>query len=73
MNGLESEYADSEFEFVRLDANSQAGGDIQQQYGLRGHPSVAIVNMNGEPVHKFVGAQSAETLQQAIDNVLSAP
>ena len=72
MNGLESEYANTQIEFVRLDANSQEGGTIQRGYGLRGHPSIAIVDASGEAVQKYVGAQSAEILRPAIDSVLNS-
>lgn len=73
MNGLDSEYDDSQLTFIRLDANSDEGADIQRSYGLRGHPSIALINANGEPVNKFVGAQSADTLRTAIDQLLAAP
>ena len=72
MNGLDSEYEDSQIEFMRLDANSTEGGAIQRSYGLRGHPSIALINADGEVVQKFVGEQSAEILREAIDSLLNA-
>ncbi len=72
MNGLDSEYTDAQIEFIRLDANSTEGGAIQRSYGLRGHPSIALVDANGNVVQKFVGEQSAEILRDAIDSMISS-
>lgn len=71
MNGLETTYG-QQMTFTRLDVDEPENEDFQQQFRLRGHPSVAIVNANGETVQTFVGVQSAETLtpiiEQAINN-----
>ena len=72
MNGLDSEYDDSQIDFMRIDANSPDGGALQRSYSLRGHPSIALVNAEGEVVQKFVGEQSAEILRDAIDSLLAA-
>ena len=69
MNGLESEYG-SQIDFVRLNAAEPDNEAIQRGYGLRGHPTVALVNANGTAEAVFIGEQSAETLRTAIARLL---
>lgn len=73
MNGLDSEYDDAQLTFLRLDANSTDGAAAQRAYGVRGHPSIALLDADGDVVSRFVGAQSAETLRDAIESMLAAP
>ncbi len=70
VNGLEDEYAEAAIAFIRVDANSVEGGALQSSYNLRGHPSIVIVDEEGNAVEKYVGAQSAETLRPVINSVL---
>ena len=70
MNGLESEYG-TQIDFVRLNAAEPDNEAIQQQFGLRGHPTVAILDAGGNAQAKFIGEQSAETLRDAIETVLN--
>jgi protein-disulfide isomerase len=53
-----------------LDANIQENEILQQSYGLRGHPTLVVLDKNGEISEKFVGEQSKEILQAAITAVL---
>ncbi|MGB1249092.1 MAG: TlpA family protein disulfide reductase [Candidatus Promineifilaceae bacterium] len=70
MNGLEDEYG-TQLEFIRLNAAEPDNVIIQQGYGLRGHPTVAILDTDGNADAKFIGEQSAETLRNAIDLMLN--
>jgi thioredoxin-like negative regulator of GroEL len=70
VNGLEAEYGE-QMTFTRLNVDEPANQEIQQQYRLRGHPSVAIINANGEIVQTFVGVQSAETVRPIIEQAVS--
>ncbi len=70
MNGLEGEYG-TQIDFVRLNAAEPDNEAIQRQFGLRGHPTVAILDADGNAQAKFIGEQSAETLRDAIETVLN--
>ncbi len=65
MNGLEAEFG-GEIEFFRLNAAEAENGRLQQQYGLRGHPSAAILDRDGNVVERYFGAETAETLQAVL-------
>lgn len=69
MSGLESEYGET-INFVRLNVEMPENEQVQRGYGLRGHPTVAILNESGEVNASFIGEQSAETLRPAIEAVL---
>lgn len=69
MNGLEAEF-DGEIEFVRLNVDEAENGRIQQEYGLRGHPSVAILNGNGDVAKLYFGAETAVTLKNVLDDLV---
>ncbi len=71
VNRLEEQYASSDLTFYRLDANSEAGDEIQRGYGLRGHPSLALVDSDGTVFDKFVGAPSYDILNERIEALLS--
>lgn len=70
MNGLEAEYDSQTIQFLRLDAAEPDNEALQRSYGLRGHPTVAIVDANGDVASRFIGGQSAEVLRSAIESVL---
>jgi protein-disulfide isomerase len=53
-----------------LDANIQENERLQQSYGLRGHPTLAILDENNAISVTFVGEQSEETLRAALTAVL---
>lgn len=65
VDGLEAEF-DGQVAVVRLNANEAANAQIQLAYGLRGHPTFAILDQNGTVVQRFTGPQTAETLREAI-------
>ena len=44
---------------------------LQQTYGLRGHPSVAILDANGEVAARYFGPETAEKLREDLTAVLS--
>jgi hypothetical protein len=65
VNGLESEYED-QVTFLSLDANTEDGRAMMIEYGLRGHPSYAIVGEDGRVRWTGVGQLSAEQLRQSL-------
>lgn len=70
VNGLEEEFA-GEIDVTRLDATDSGGGALQKQYGLRGHPSFAVLDENGEVVERFFGPQGEKTLRTTVELLLN--
>jgi hypothetical protein len=68
VNGLEEEFA-GEIAVVRRDAASNHGAALQTYYGVRGHPSFAILDADGDVLARFYGPQSAGTLRAAMEQV----
>jgi hypothetical protein len=66
---LEAEFG-TELNFYRLDANIRENEILQQSYGLRGHPTLVILDQNDTISQKFIGEQPKETLHTAITAVL---
>lgn len=69
MNGLEDEFGE-DVEFVRLNAIEPEVLQLQQTYGLRGHPSVAILDSEGEVAALYFGPETAETLRGDLTAVI---
>lgn len=69
MNGLEAEFGD-EIEFVRLNAAESEVLQLQQTYGLRGHPSVAILDSAGEVAALYFGPETAEVLRDKLNEII---
>lgn len=69
MNGLEAEFA-GRLAVVRLDVGQPENGRIQQSYNMRGHPSVVIIDAEGQPTERYFGAEDVETLRTAINQVI---
>lgn len=69
MNGLETEFG-KQIQFVRLDVGQPENARIQQTYGLRGHPSVAILDGNGQVAHLYFGPENADVLREALGKVV---
>ena len=71
VDGLENDFADR-ITVRQLDANQTENAQLQQQYGLRGHPTFVILDVNGRPVQTFIGPQTEETLREAITAVIAS-
>lgn len=69
VNGLEQEFAE-QLQVMRLDADDPVNAQLMQDLGLRGHPSFAVIDTQGHITARFFGPQSAETLREAMQNVL---
>ena len=69
MNGLKDEFGE-DVEFVRLNAIEPEVLQLQQTYGLRGHPSVAILDGEGEVAVLYFGPETAETLRGDLTAVI---
>jgi hypothetical protein len=69
VNGLEDEFG-TQINVVRLNAVGSDVVALQSQYGLRGHPSFAVLDERGTVVERYFGPQSAETLRAALQSAL---
>ena len=69
VNGLEDELG-AQINVVRLNAAESDVVALQSQYGLRGHPSFAVLDEGGNVVERYFGPQSAETLREALQSAL---
>ena len=69
VDGLETQYRGM-LTFERKDAATREGEDLLRRYGLRGHPSYAIVAASGEVLWTATGQKSAQELQVEIAALL---
>lgn len=69
MDGIEQAFS-GKAEVIRLNVDEPENERIQQSYGVRGHPSVVIIDENGQVNERFFGAASTESLQQALNKVI---
>ena len=70
VNGLEEMYSD-DVEFRKIDANSEDGRPIFQQFKLQGHPSYVLVNPAGVILWQSLGEQTGELLDESIRSALN--
>jgi thioredoxin-like negative regulator of GroEL len=64
VDGLEKQLT-GKAKVIRLDAASQVGQQAIARYGVRGVPTLIVVNGQGEPVDTQVGfINSSQALQQ---------
>lgn len=69
MNGVEQEFS-NHVAVVRLNAYEPANERIQQQLGVRGHPSSVVLDQDDVVTERFTGPVSAETLREALTAVV---
>lgn len=66
---LQAEYGD-QIEFVTVNANTRAGADFSDLYGIRGHPGFVALDASGEAVHAALGPWDEEGLRDLIRSLL---
>ena len=71
VNGLESDFTDRAT-VLQLDANEADNAQLQQQYGLRGHPTFVVLDENDRAVQTFIGPQTESVLQEALMTVAAS-
>ena len=71
VDGLEEEFG-GQVSIIRLDAAQPENAELQNQYGLRGHPSFATLDASGQIADLFFGPQEEALLRQAMINVASS-
>ena len=68
VHGLQEEF-EGRATVLRLDAARPENGRLQQSYGLRGHPTFAILDGEGRVVERLTGLQPAERLRAVLTAV----
>ncbi len=71
VDGLASDFS-GQVRVLQLNADETENIQLQQQYGLRGHPTFAVLDRNGRVVQTFIGPQAEEVLREAITAVIIA-
>jgi thioredoxin-like negative regulator of GroEL len=71
VHGLETEFV-GRANVLRLDANETENARVQQGYGLRGHPTFAVLDENGRVTQSFIGPQPESVLRAALEAVIPA-
>ena len=66
---LQAEYGD-QVEFVTVDANTRAGADFSDLYGIRGHPGFVAIDRNGVVLYAALGPFEEEGLRELVDSIL---
>jgi thioredoxin-like negative regulator of GroEL len=70
VDGLTDEF-EGQAMVQQLDAAELENERLQQQYGLRGHPTFVVLDRNGRAVQTFIGPQTAEVLREAIMELIA--
>lgn len=68
VNGLADDYADT-LNVYRLNAAESDVLVLQQQYGVRGHPSFALLDSEGVVIQRFLGPQDEQLLRVAVETL----
>ena len=68
VDGLEDDFK-GQVSVLQLNAGQATNARLQAQYGLRGHPSFAIIDKNGRIIERYFGPQSEKVLRDAVEIV----
>jgi len=71
VDGLKNEFA-GQVNVSQLNAEEANNARLQQQYGLRGHPTFVLLDENGRSAQTFIGPQTEEILREAITTVIAS-
>lgn len=65
VDGLEAEFM-GHVSVVRLDADESVNAQVQTRYGVRGHPSFAVLDSEGVVTQRLLGPQTAGALREGM-------
>ena len=65
VDGLENEFA-GHATVLQLNADETENAQLQQQFGLRGHPTLVVLDGNSRPAQTFIGPQTEVVLHEAL-------
>ena len=66
VNGLEAEF-EGKVSAIQLNAAQEANEKLQNQWGLRGHPTFALVDASDSVVQLLFGPQPEAVLREAME------
>lgn len=66
---LESEF-DGEVVIHRLDVDQPDNAQIQRAYDMRGHPTFALLDQNGEVANRYFGVVDEGILRQDMEKLI---
>jgi thioredoxin-like negative regulator of GroEL len=69
VDGLEDKYAGA-FKIVRVNVGDREGTQLARAYGCIGQPAFVLFDSSGEQVRRLIGAQTVETFEQEIEQIL---
>lgn len=69
VDGLEEAFADK-VQVIKLNAIEPEIDRLQAEWGLRGHPTFAVLDEQGNVTARFTGPQPAATLRSALAGVV---
>ena len=71
VNGIEQEYA-GRLQVVRLDFNDRKNDDAITALGVRGHPTIVLIDKNGGRFGARLGARTPEQMRTDVEALLAA-
>lgn len=72
MHGLELEFQDRLL-FLFVDAATPEGVRLQDEFSVRGHPTIVLLDGNGRVWQRYYGLQPADSLREALQTMISNP
>jgi protein-disulfide isomerase-like protein with CxxC motif len=66
VNGLDAEF-EGKMSVIQLNAALEANEKLQSQWGLRGHPTFALIDANDNVVQRLFGPQPEAVLREAME------
>lgn len=70
VDGIEQKY-DEQLVVKRVNADAGAGPQIMREYRIPGHPTTLIFDQQGQEVQRWLGPQSAETVEEVLGDILA--
>ena len=70
VDGLREEF-NGRVSAIQLDVAQETNARLQVEYGLRGHPSFAVLDLEGHTTHRFFGPQTAMDLRESMQALIS--
>jgi hypothetical protein len=69
VDGLEQQFGE-QLAVKRINADIGDGPSIMRDYRILGHPTLLIFDRAGQEVHRLVGPQPAETIEDILQQTL---
>ncbi|MBI1882364.1 MAG: c-type cytochrome [Chloroflexi bacterium] len=71
VDGLETQFS-GQIAFQRINADEGDGPAIMRAYRIQGHPTILLINPQGQEMNRFIGPQTAEKLTEVLQQVLTS-